>query len=258
MWSGTAGCESLCAAAGTGLGVRGGWPCPLHARCPRGPAVATLPPARPAPTVPHTLCRASEDDIRMMLAAQVHVGSKNADASMARYIYKRRADGERPLRGPPGGLPGAWVVPPAGSGPLCRALLFASRRRTHRTRQLLSVPGCRTLRVVGGGPHAWAGELTVVLSSQLADRGCAPRACFLGVCWLLLLVCRCVLCAMALGRGPVLLKGERYSTPCFSSPSACGVRVQCNVASASARPAHSGRLQDLGEADAGGPCDRGR
>jgi hypothetical protein len=30
----------------------------------------------------------------MMLAANVHVGSKNADAGMARYIYKRRADGE--------------------------------------------------------------------------------------------------------------------------------------------------------------------
>jgi len=34
-----------------------------------------------------------EEDIRMMLAANVHVGSKNADAGMARYIYKRRADG---------------------------------------------------------------------------------------------------------------------------------------------------------------------
>ena len=29
----------------------------------------------------------------MMLAAGVHIGSKNADAGMARYIYKRRADG---------------------------------------------------------------------------------------------------------------------------------------------------------------------
>lgn len=29
----------------------------------------------------------------MMLAANVHVGSKNADANMARYIYKRRSDG---------------------------------------------------------------------------------------------------------------------------------------------------------------------
>jgi len=34
-----------------------------------------------------------EEDIRMMLAAGVHIGSKNADAGMARYIYKRRADG---------------------------------------------------------------------------------------------------------------------------------------------------------------------
>ena len=29
----------------------------------------------------------------MMLAANVHIGSKNADAAMSRYIYKRRGDG---------------------------------------------------------------------------------------------------------------------------------------------------------------------
>jgi len=34
-----------------------------------------------------------EDDIRKMLAAGVHIGSKNADAAMARYIWKRRSDG---------------------------------------------------------------------------------------------------------------------------------------------------------------------
>jgi len=34
-----------------------------------------------------------EDDIRLMLAANVHVGSKNADFQMAPYIFKRRPDG---------------------------------------------------------------------------------------------------------------------------------------------------------------------
>jgi len=34
-----------------------------------------------------------EEDIKMMLAANVHIGSKNADSAMARYIYKRRSDG---------------------------------------------------------------------------------------------------------------------------------------------------------------------
>jgi len=34
-----------------------------------------------------------EPDIKMMLAANVHIGSKNADASMSRYIYTRRSDG---------------------------------------------------------------------------------------------------------------------------------------------------------------------
>jgi len=34
-----------------------------------------------------------EEDIKMMLVAGVHIGSRNADSSMAPYIYKRRADG---------------------------------------------------------------------------------------------------------------------------------------------------------------------
>jgi hypothetical protein len=53
----------------------------------------------------------------MMLAAQVHVGSKNADASMARYIYKRRSDGAHvPLRGPCA-VPTAGVRFPHGATP---------------------------------------------------------------------------------------------------------------------------------------------
>jgi small subunit ribosomal protein SAe len=34
-----------------------------------------------------------EDDIQKMLACQVHLGSRNLDASMQRYIWKRRSDG---------------------------------------------------------------------------------------------------------------------------------------------------------------------
>jgi small subunit ribosomal protein SAe len=34
-----------------------------------------------------------EDDIQKMLACQVHIGSRNLDASMERYIWKRRSDG---------------------------------------------------------------------------------------------------------------------------------------------------------------------
>jgi hypothetical protein len=35
-----------------------------------------------------------EDDIAKMLACNVHLGTRNLDASMERYIYKRRADGK--------------------------------------------------------------------------------------------------------------------------------------------------------------------
>jgi hypothetical protein len=38
--------------------------------------------------------QASEEDIQMMLAAQVHLGTKNCDKTMEPYVYKRRADGE--------------------------------------------------------------------------------------------------------------------------------------------------------------------
>ncbi|EPS72151.1 hypothetical protein M569_02606, partial [Genlisea aurea] len=34
-----------------------------------------------------------EDDIRMMLAAEVHLGTKNCDFQMERYVFKRRNDG---------------------------------------------------------------------------------------------------------------------------------------------------------------------
>jgi len=34
-----------------------------------------------------------EDDLQKLLACQVHVGTKNIDPNMARYVYKRRADG---------------------------------------------------------------------------------------------------------------------------------------------------------------------
>lgn len=42
-----------------------------------------------------------EVDIQMMLAADVHLGTKNCDFQMERYVFKRRTDGEsyadRPL-----------------------------------------------------------------------------------------------------------------------------------------------------------------
>jgi small subunit ribosomal protein SAe len=34
-----------------------------------------------------------EEDIKMMLAAQVHIGTRNADAKMSDYIWRRRNDG---------------------------------------------------------------------------------------------------------------------------------------------------------------------
>lgn len=36
---------------------------------------------------------AKEDDIAKMLAVSAHVGSRNLDPSMERYIWKRRSDG---------------------------------------------------------------------------------------------------------------------------------------------------------------------
>jgi len=36
---------------------------------------------------------AREDDVQKMLACQVHIGSRNLDPSMGRYVWKRRSDG---------------------------------------------------------------------------------------------------------------------------------------------------------------------
>ena len=38
-------------------------------------------------------CDNSEEDIQKMLAAQVHIGTRNADKQMGEYIWKRRNDG---------------------------------------------------------------------------------------------------------------------------------------------------------------------
>lgn len=35
-----------------------------------------------------------ESDVQMMLAADVHLGTKNCDYQMERYVWKRRNDGE--------------------------------------------------------------------------------------------------------------------------------------------------------------------
>ncbi|BAS82639.1 Os03g0182600 [Oryza sativa Japonica Group] len=35
----------------------------------------------------------AEQDVQMMLAADVHLGTKNCDFQMERYVYKRRSDG---------------------------------------------------------------------------------------------------------------------------------------------------------------------
>lgn len=37
-----------------------------------------------------------EADIQMMLAAEVHLGTKNCDFQMERYVFKRRNDGSNP------------------------------------------------------------------------------------------------------------------------------------------------------------------
>ncbi|KAG1621505.1 hypothetical protein G6F46_001569 [Rhizopus delemar] len=38
-------------------------------------------------------CHPTEEDIQLLLSAQCHIGTKNANVRMAPYIYKRRADG---------------------------------------------------------------------------------------------------------------------------------------------------------------------
>jgi small subunit ribosomal protein SAe len=39
-----------------------------------------------------------EQDIQMMLAADVHLGTKNCDFQMERYVFKRRSDGNFLIR----------------------------------------------------------------------------------------------------------------------------------------------------------------
>lgn len=34
-----------------------------------------------------------EQDVQMMLSAEVHLGTKNCNFQMERYVYKRRTDG---------------------------------------------------------------------------------------------------------------------------------------------------------------------
>ena len=46
-----------------------------------------------APPTPHKTQFYREDDISKMLAAQVHIGTTNADLKMKDYIYKKRPDG---------------------------------------------------------------------------------------------------------------------------------------------------------------------
>ena len=36
-----------------------------------------------------------EEDVKLMLAAKVHLGTKNCDSSMEDYVWRRRQDGQR-------------------------------------------------------------------------------------------------------------------------------------------------------------------
>jgi hypothetical protein len=47
---------------------------------------------------------AQPEDIKLLLAAQAHIGAKNCDKSMENYVWKRRSDGEwrRRIGGDPG------------------------------------------------------------------------------------------------------------------------------------------------------------
>jgi small subunit ribosomal protein SAe len=45
-----------------------------------------------------------EQDIQMMLAADVHLGTKNCDFQMERYVFKRRSDGNFLIRVDRGGV----------------------------------------------------------------------------------------------------------------------------------------------------------
>jgi len=45
-----------------------------------------------ASKLPSTLS-ATEEDMKLILAAQTHIGTKNCDKQMEPYVWKRRADG---------------------------------------------------------------------------------------------------------------------------------------------------------------------
>ena len=55
----------------------------------------------------------TEHDMQLMLAAQVHLGTKNVTDTMAAYVYKRRADGTWSLK------PGPCVGPPPSTLVMC-------------------------------------------------------------------------------------------------------------------------------------------
>jgi len=41
------------------------------------------------------ILKATEEDIKLLLSAQSHLGTKNCDVHMEPYVWKRRADGKR-------------------------------------------------------------------------------------------------------------------------------------------------------------------
>jgi len=43
------------------------------------------------------ILKATEEDIKLLLSAQSHLGTKNCDVHMEPYVYKRRADGKHSL-----------------------------------------------------------------------------------------------------------------------------------------------------------------
>ncbi|KAG0361882.1 structural constituent of ribosome, partial [Gamsiella multidivaricata] len=44
-----------------------------------------------------TILKATEEDIKLLLSAQSHLGTKNCDVHMEPYVWKRRADGKDPI-----------------------------------------------------------------------------------------------------------------------------------------------------------------
>lgn len=112
--------------------------------------------------------QASEEDYQMMLAAQVHLGTKNCDKTMEPYVYKRRADGEWTFTRC---TADGWMVDWSGRAALgrpcvpgtCRKgggnIWNAGRAREHssgpaikprdlaRTRQLTPCPGIHVLNI---------------------------------------------------------------------------------------------------------------